>query len=99
MLRYGQHHVRNGDGFLKPISELNDVPLFDEGFIVDRNEIVNEDRELDPVAPLRFGNILDLVRNTPAGAERDDDISRLHELVELGSPDSPIDEIANRGLE
>src|ERR1700722_5444809 len=99
MFRHGEHHVRNRHGLLKPIAELNDVPLFDEGFIFYRNEIMNEDRELDPVAPLRLAHMLHIVRNAPTGAKRDDDISRLHELVELRSPDSQVDEVSNRTLE
>src|SRR5579864_8142852 len=99
MLRYREHHIRDGYGSVKPIFELNNVPLLDERFIFDRNEIIDHERELDAVTPLRFGDMLYIVRNSPTGAERDDDIAALHELPETAPRDCHVDEIATRRLE
>ena len=98
MLRYGEHHIRSRYGVSKPISELNDVPLLDEGFILDRDEIANQGREPHSVAPLRFGDMLHIVRDPPTGTERDHDIPPLHDPTEAAPPDSHVDKIANRRL-
>src|SRR5580692_10017767 len=99
MLRRGEHHIRNRYGLLKPIAKLNDVMLLDQRFIFDRNEIVNQSRESDPVAALCFGDIFHIVRNAPAGAERDDDIAASHELFETVPFRPHADQIAKGGLE
>src|SRR5208282_5755011 len=74
-------------------------PLLYKSFIFDWNKIVNQDREPDAVAPLRFGDMLHIVGNPPTGAQRDDDIPTLHEPLEAASPGCHVDEIANRSLE
>ena len=78
---------------------MNDVPSFNEGFVFDRNEIMNEDREPDPVAPLRFGDMLHIIRHPPTGAERDDDVALTNQAFETAPVDEQIGEIMNRGLE
>jgi hypothetical protein len=60
---------RKGDGVLEPISKLSDVPLFHKGFIFNRNEIVNQNGMLDPVAPFSLGNMLCVTRDSPWSAK------------------------------
>src|SRR6476619_898403 len=99
MLGYGKHHIRSGDSFLKPVSKLNNVQLFNKRSVFDRNEIVNQDRELYAVAPLRGGDMLHIVGNSPAGAKRDDDITGAHELLEAVPLSLHTKEIVSRSLE
>src|SRR5262249_29232922 len=71
----------------------------DKRLILDRNEIVDQNRELYSVTPLHLGNMFHVAGNSPAGAERDDHIARAHE------PPKPVllqpcdDEIADCNLE
>ena|SRR5436305_3768758 len=93
-----EHDICIGYRLLQPFSELNDVPLFDKGFIFYRNDIVDEDRELDPVPPLCCGDMIDIMRKSPRSAERENDISAVYELLEAAPLDHHVDEVANRGL-
>src|SRR5271166_1803625 len=71
----------------------------DERLIFDRNEIVNQDRELYSVTPLRLRNMLHVVRNSPTGAKRDDHVATTHESPKSVLPEPCADEIASRNLE
>src|SRR3984893_11319916 len=51
---------------------------FDERLIFNRNDVVNQDRELYSVTPLRFSNMLHVVRNSPTSANRDDHVAAAH---------------------
>src|SRR5260370_40361874 len=99
MLGNGQHHIRSGDSFLKPVSKLNHVQLFNKRFIFDRNQIVNQDRELYPVAPLRGGDMLHIAGNSPTGAKCDDDVTGAHELLEAVPLILHTNQIVSRTLE
>src|SRR5277367_2672985 len=99
MLRRREHHVGHRYGFVKPTAELHDVTRFDERFVLDRNKVVNEDREFYAVTPLRFGHMLHVVRNAPGGAKRDDDIAGLHQPLETIAVEAHADEITCHRLE
>src|SRR5580704_5937844 len=103
MFRRGEYHIGDRQRLLQPITKLHDMALFDQRFIFERNEIVNQRREFYAVAPFRFGDVLDVMRHTPAGAERDDDVAGTNELLETMPPRphsaEHADEIAQRGLE
>ncbi len=62
ILRDGENRIRGGQRFPQPFSELNSVVSFDQSSIFDRNHIVNEDCEPDPIARLRGCNVLCIVR-------------------------------------
>ena len=74
------------------------MPLLDKRFIFYRNEIGDQDRELDPVPLLCFGYMLHIARNAPRRAERNDDVPRLNQSIETAPPERQIDEIVNSGL-
>jgi hypothetical protein len=65
----------------------------------DRNEIVNQRSKLYSITPLRFGNMLHVIGNSPTGPKRYDHIARAHELLKPVRPEQCADEIANRSLE
>src|SRR5262249_844749 len=98
MLRVGEYDIRKRYGISKPIAKLNGVTWFDIRFMFDRNEIVNQDSELYSVTPLRFSNILRVVRNSPTSPRRYDHIATAYELIKRVCPQPRADEIASRTL-
>ena len=96
MPRYGEHHVGDRHGVPQPVAELNDVPLLDERFVLDRDEIVDQHREPDAMAPLRRRDMLDVVGDRPAGAERHHDVAALHLPLERAAAQPQGEEIAHR---
>src|SRR5258705_8422245 len=72
---------------------------FDKRFMFDRNEIVNQRSKLYSITPLRFGNILHVIGNSPTGPKRYDHIATAHELLKPVRPEQCADEIASRSLE
>src|SRR5215831_1339732 len=72
---------------------------FDQRFVFDRNEIVNQRSKLYSITPLRFSNILHVIGNSPTIPQRYDHIARAHELLKPVRPEQCADEIASRSLE
>src|SRR5262245_32177909 len=72
---------------------------FDQRFMFDRDEVVNQRSKLYPITPLRSGNILHVIGNSPTGPERYDHIARAHELLKPVPSEHCADEIASRSLE
>src|ERR1700726_584542 len=72
---------------------------FDERLIFNRNNVVNQDRELYSVTPLRFSNMLHVVRNSPTSANRDDHIAAAHKPLKPVLPGPCSDGIASCSLE
>src|ERR1700738_2922161 len=72
---------------------------FDERLIFNWNDVVNQDRELYSVTPLRFSNMLHVVRNSPTSANRDDHIAAAHKPLKPVLPGPCSDEIASCNLE
>src|SRR5262252_1838753 len=98
MLRDGEDHIRVGYHFMKPFLKLDDVPIFDQRSVFNRNHIVNQNREPDPVPLLGGSDMLYVARETPGGAKRHNDIAGAHALIETVRPDCHIDQVAHRGL-
>src|SRR5215467_6986307 len=71
----------------------------DERLILDRNEIVDQNREPYSITPLHLGNMLHVAGNSPAGAKRDDHIARAHEPLKSVLLQPGDDEIADCNLE
>src|SRR5262245_52221763 len=72
---------------------------FDKRFVLDRNEIVNQRSKLYSITPLRFGNMLHVVGNSPTGPNRYDHIATAHELAKPVRPEQRADDIPSRSLE
>jgi hypothetical protein len=99
IVRVGEHDIRNSYGISKPTAKLNSVTRLDKRFILNRNEIVEEDRELYSVTSLRVSNRLDVAGNSPTGSNRYYHISALHALLKPILPEPCLDEIAGRNLQ
>src|SRR5450631_1816192 len=93
ILRYVEQDIRVGNSFLDPFSELSNVPLLDKGFVLQRNEIGNQHRKLDAVAPLGGGDMLHIARKPPGRTERDDGIVGPNQSLETASSQRHVDKI------